>query len=223
MPTPPSPRDGPSIGQRLSEARLARGLSLTDVERQTRIARRYLQAFEADQWDVLPAPVYARGFLRNYARFLGLDDKELVAGLAVEPQAQAVLPAVRKQGNAAVVWIIVGLAFGLGVLLWAFVALGAFQAVGDVIDDIRGDGDSPTPTPTVGTPAPSFSCVGLESQESLTAEEQAWFSQNCATPTPIPPTEVPFRTDCDAIRGTDYESSEEREYFLENCLTPPAG
>jgi cytoskeletal protein RodZ len=218
----PTPHDGSSIGQRLSEARLARGLSLTDVERQTRIARRYLQAFEADQWDVLPAPVYARGFLRNYARFLGLDDKELLAGVSFETQTPHVLPVVRKQSNTGLIWVIVVIAFGLGVILWAFIALGAFQAVGDVVDDITGD-DSPTSTPIVATPAPSFSCADLQSDQSLTAEEQAWFTENCATPTPEPPTEAPYRTDCEAIRGTDYESAEERDYFLENCLTPPAG
>jgi hypothetical protein len=216
----PTPQDTPSIGQRLSEARLGKGLSLFDAERQTRIARRYLQAFEADQFDILPAPVYARGFLRNYARFLGLDENEIVAGLAPGSQPPNVLPVIRQPGSSGI-WMIVGVTFGLGVLLWAFLALGIFQSVEGLIDDIGGD--PPAPTPIVATPAPSFSCDDLRARDSLTADEQAWFSENCATPTPPSPTPVPFRTSCDEIRGTDYLSPEERGFFLENCLTPTPG
>lgn len=64
------------LGTTLARAREARGLTLEDAERDTRISRRYLQALEAEQFDVIPAPVYARGFLRSYSQYLGLDPKE---------------------------------------------------------------------------------------------------------------------------------------------------
>ncbi|GAB4333338.1 MAG: hypothetical protein Kow0010_19700 [Dehalococcoidia bacterium] len=67
------------IGRRLIEAREARGLTLEDVERDTRISRRYLQALEQEQFDVIPAPVYARGFLRSYSQYVGLDPQEMLA------------------------------------------------------------------------------------------------------------------------------------------------
>lgn len=67
------------LGSLLTRAREARGLTLEDAERDTRISRRYLQALEAEQFEVIPAPVYARGFLRSYAQYLGLDPQEALA------------------------------------------------------------------------------------------------------------------------------------------------
>ena len=75
----------------LSEARLARGLTLEDAERGTRIARRFLIALEEHDYSVFPAPIYARGFLRSYCRYLGVDPEaqlaELPAGWAASPPA----------------------------------------------------------------------------------------------------------------------------------------
>ena len=66
------------VGQALREARLERGIELSEVERATKIRIKFLEAMEEDRWEELPAPVYARGFLQTYARFLGLDDLALV-------------------------------------------------------------------------------------------------------------------------------------------------
>ena len=67
------------IGQLLRQTREAKELSLADVEEQTRIRQRYLSALESGDWDEMPNPVAARGFLRTYADFLGLDAEDLVA------------------------------------------------------------------------------------------------------------------------------------------------
>lgn len=67
------------IGARLIDAREARGLTLEDAERDTRISRRYLQALEDEEFDVIPAPVYARGFLRSYSQYIGLDPQEMLS------------------------------------------------------------------------------------------------------------------------------------------------
>ena len=67
------------LGDWLIRAREARGLTLEDAERDTRISRRYLQALEDERFDVIPAPVYARGFLRSYSQYLGLDPQEAMA------------------------------------------------------------------------------------------------------------------------------------------------
>ncbi len=66
------------LGSRLIRAREARGLTLEDAERDTRISRRYLEALEAERFEVIPAPVYARGFLRSYSQYLGEDPRELL-------------------------------------------------------------------------------------------------------------------------------------------------
>jgi cytoskeletal protein RodZ len=73
------PRENPgwlSLGRWLRQAREAKGCSLAEVEQATRIRRKFLAALEAGQWKELPSEVVGRGFLRNYARFLGLDPQE---------------------------------------------------------------------------------------------------------------------------------------------------
>lgn len=69
----------PGLGERFRAAREARGLSLSDVSEQIRIRSVYLAAIEEENWSAIGAPVYVRGFLRTYARFLGLDTEEVVA------------------------------------------------------------------------------------------------------------------------------------------------
>ncbi|MEW6581830.1 MAG: RodZ domain-containing protein [Actinomycetota bacterium] len=61
------------IGNTLREARLRRGWDLTRCETDTKIRSKYLRAMEDEQFDLLPAPTYVRGFLRSYAEHLGLD------------------------------------------------------------------------------------------------------------------------------------------------------
>ena len=61
------------IGSSLREARLRQRLDLSDVERATHIRSRYLHALEEEQFEALPGRAYAKGFLRTYANFLGLD------------------------------------------------------------------------------------------------------------------------------------------------------
>ena len=61
------------IGSSLREARMRRGLELSDVERDTRIRTRYLTALEEERFDVLPGPAYAKGFLLIYGKFLEVD------------------------------------------------------------------------------------------------------------------------------------------------------
>ncbi len=61
------------IGDSLREARTRRGLSAADVQKGIRIRERYLTALEEEHWEMLPGEAYAKGFLRTYAEFLGLD------------------------------------------------------------------------------------------------------------------------------------------------------
>ena len=69
------PRD---LGGVLRERREAMGASLAEVEAATRIRQKYLAALESDDWSLLPGEVVGRGFLRNYATYLGLDPTEVV-------------------------------------------------------------------------------------------------------------------------------------------------
>ncbi len=66
------------IGNVLKEAREEKGLTLDVVEQKTNIRKKYLQALEDENFNIMPGRVYAKGFLRNYAGFLGLDPNPLL-------------------------------------------------------------------------------------------------------------------------------------------------
>ena len=78
----------------LSQTRQARGLTLDDAERSTRIAKKFLIALEDHNYSIFPAPVYARGFLRSYCRYLGIDPEPQLAEL---PQGWAAAPPVQTE------------------------------------------------------------------------------------------------------------------------------
>ncbi len=61
------------IGNSLREARLRQSLDFPEIEQGTKIRAKYLRALEDEQFDVLPAQTYVKGFLRSYAEYLGLD------------------------------------------------------------------------------------------------------------------------------------------------------
>ncbi len=63
----------PGLGDEFRAAREARRLSLSDVSEQIHIRSVYLQGIEDEEWSSIGAPVYVRGFIRAYARFLGID------------------------------------------------------------------------------------------------------------------------------------------------------
>jgi cytoskeleton protein RodZ len=68
-----------TLGEEFRSAREARGLSLSDVAERLHIRSVYLAAIEDEDWKAIGAPVYVRGFMRTYARFLGLDAEAAVA------------------------------------------------------------------------------------------------------------------------------------------------
>lgn len=81
------PEEG-SFGSWLRRQRELRQVSLRDVADRTKISYRYLEAMEEDRFDILPAPVFAKGFLREYARYVGLSPDEVVNHYLAVQQAQ---------------------------------------------------------------------------------------------------------------------------------------
>jgi cytoskeletal protein RodZ len=68
-----------SLGDKLRSIREAKGYSYDYVGRETNIARRYLEALEAEDFSKFPGEPYLLGFLRNYGEYLGLDIEELLS------------------------------------------------------------------------------------------------------------------------------------------------
>jgi cytoskeleton protein RodZ len=93
-----------TIGQRLKTEREEQRLTLEKVFEATRIRVPYLQALEADDLSLLPSPVQARGYLRNYAEFLGLDFdfilKEMQAMNAQQASGKVIGPADEENAPA---------------------------------------------------------------------------------------------------------------------------
>jgi len=111
------------LGEELRDARLALGLSVEDLAASLRIRRGYLVALEEGRLRDLPAPAYALGFVRSYARALGLDEGEMVrrfrevSGPAVRRKTDLVFPEpVPERGVPA----------GAVMLLGAVLAVGAY-------------------------------------------------------------------------------------------------
>ncbi|RIX32214.1 helix-turn-helix domain-containing protein [Sphingomonas edaphi] len=73
-----------TVGQRLREAREAKGLSIEDIAASTRIPTRHLASLETSEWDKLPAATYSIGFAKNYAGAVGLDRGEIGEQLRAE-------------------------------------------------------------------------------------------------------------------------------------------
>src|SRR5205807_8760766 len=67
-----------SFGEELRREREIRGISLKEISDATKISKRFLDAIENNDHRTLPAPVFTRGFVREYARYLCLNSEEIV-------------------------------------------------------------------------------------------------------------------------------------------------
>lgn len=68
-----------SIGEYLKKERELKAITLQEIATITRICTRYLQALENDDYSSIPADVYVRGFLRAYAKCVGLASNEIIS------------------------------------------------------------------------------------------------------------------------------------------------
>lgn len=80
-----------SIGQVLRDAREAQGLTLEEAAARLRLMQRQIVAMEADEFESLGQPVFARGFVRNYSRLLGLEPETLLAKMEGAPSEPSVV------------------------------------------------------------------------------------------------------------------------------------
>src|SRR5438477_8197680 len=67
-----------TFGEELRREREIRGISLKEIADATKISKRFLDAIEHNDHRTLPAPVFTRGFVREYARYLGLNSEDMV-------------------------------------------------------------------------------------------------------------------------------------------------
>jgi cytoskeleton protein RodZ len=95
-----------SIGETLRSERMRRNLELDRISKELKISTRLLEAMEVDRFDKLPGGVFTKSFVKQYARYLGLDDQEMAASLermlnppSVSPEAPDVNPHVKPHAS----------------------------------------------------------------------------------------------------------------------------
>jgi cytoskeleton protein RodZ len=177
-----------ALGQRIRAAREARGLSLSDVAQQIRIRSVYLAAIEDESWSTIGAPVYIRGFLRTYARFLGIDPEEAVAAFnrtqppppqSLPGREAAAEPAIPSRRGSPLIWI----AAAVAVLLIAFVtyneltlrrasAPGTAEASG--VPSLRPSMPATTPTPGAAAARTALPAPGSANSLAVVLSAPSW-------------------------------------------------
>ena len=157
------------IGNSLREARLRRGTDFAQAELHTKIRGKYLRALEDEQFELLPAQTYVKGFLRTYAEYLGLDgqlyvdefNSRFVSGEEHEPRVRrsAARPARHnRRSETAIVLVALGL-----IAVLTIVVISAFKGGSDKA--------SPPATPTATRarpPAPLLEVTALRGSTHLT-------------------------------------------------------
>jgi cytoskeletal protein RodZ len=82
----------PGVGQYLREQRESRRMSVEEVSRATRVPVQSVERIEADRFDELPGEVFVRGFLKSYARALGVPADEVMARYTASRRVAWVTP-----------------------------------------------------------------------------------------------------------------------------------
>ncbi len=150
-----------TIGAELRVRREERNQTLRDVADVVRIQMRYLEALEDDRIENLPGRVYALGFVRTYAEYLGLDANDMVARFkqeakGLEPQSDLTLPEPIDEGKvptAAIVIVAILLA-GAAYSAWYFMS-GPDSRIVDIVPEVPErlaglvDGDPPGEEPSI--------------------------------------------------------------------------
>ena len=163
-----------SFGAWLRRQREVREISLNEISSESKISYRYLEAFEQDNFEILPAPIFSRGFLREYARFVGLDPDEVVnyylSAVPVEEAAEesprvAPISSVNRSGWWPLLAVLVVLSGALGAFYWFSARTSEDSAVPDSVP------------PTAGSSVEVAETVEPEAQSLIRLTMD--FRQNC--------------------------------------------
>lgn len=199
------------LGRQLRDARLAKGLSLDDVQEMTKIRKRYLEAIEAGDFKVLPGSFYVRAFIKTYAEAVGLSADELLQEHqddVPETETEAVMEPVVQQRRAArrtssgsgrsgkwlsttLMWIFPLL---IVVLVYIFVVR-ADNGAPEVATDNTGQQQETTTPPQETTTPPATNTEESSTNPESTTPTGAGTDQEQTTPESTPGTDEQATTD----------------------------
>ena len=172
------------LGELLKDARQKKGVSLQEAATETHIQRHYLEALEQNNLKAFPSPVVARGLIRNYARYLGLDPIEaltlydgngrvLVKGQRLTPNGIEFMNLSMTRRTAFNWELFIGV-----ILLLVLLGGGGYLAYGNIVQ-----------TSVTATPTKTPLAAGLTDDSALVLPTVTPLPTN--TPTPLPPTPTP--------------------------------
>jgi cytoskeletal protein RodZ len=149
----------PALGDEFRSAREARGLTLSDVAEQLHIRSVYLNAIETEDWKAIGAPVYIRGFIRTYARFLGLDGESAIGRYnetvpAERPSsAPAAILSADDDGGGLSLWAVLAIVVAIGLVGFVGYEWWSYTQGGGAREPVAGA--SPAPSAVASLPAAS--------------------------------------------------------------------
>lgn len=176
------------VGERLREAREAKGIVLDDIARETRIPLRHLQAIEESRYDKLPAPTYSLGFVKAYAREVGENEVEIGQALrnelsdvfaARQTTALNEPPDPARIPSKAFAWAaaLVGLLVIGGLLVWrfGFYTNDADRSAGAGIDtEVAGPATPGNDTASAGSNQTAPAAIPTTGEVVMTATDAVW-------------------------------------------------
>jgi Uncharacterized protein conserved in bacteria len=213
-----SAQPAPTLPERLYTARERKGVDLYRAERDTKIRARYLGALERGDYRELPGAVYTKGFLRNYALYLGLDPDEILDQWRRERgDTNEVTPVLA--GPRPIAAPRQGLTFSPSLVVFALLTIGVLAFAGYLgVQLLR---FAKPPTIAVTNPATAV----VEVDESATKYTLRGTSTAGATINISTPGRDPYSVNADAsgIWTADVELRRGRNEFQVNALDPDTG
>lgn len=169
-----------TIGEFLAENRRKQGKSVRDVEKATKIGAKYIEAIENDDYAQFAAPVYAKGFIRNYADFLAVDPAPLIRQFNIEHGTPArqdhstryeVFDMYSSDGSKTkLIYAAGALLIGFVFIVWLFGSLLGRPAENVVVETTTTVSAQPALTPSVASSAPQPFTISL----TAVAERGTW-------------------------------------------------
>jgi cytoskeleton protein RodZ len=193
-----------AFGDRLRREREMRGITLDEICESTKIARRHLEALERDRFDQLPGGVFNKGFVRAYARFLGIDEDQAVADYTAatheQPEPEDKFPLEiheeedRQPKRRSLLPLIFILAALAGVLVGYFFYLRSKPAGSGPSAPVQQASPVPDPVPQSAAPSevPSSAANATAEAERVPARPAAESREKTASPALKKPAEKTF-------------------------------
>jgi cytoskeleton protein RodZ len=181
-----------SFGEHLKRERELRGVTLDEISTATRIATRFLEAIENEQWERLPGGVFNRGFVRAVARYLGLDEEDILAEYSQAAGERSNIPVwTGSPPDVApeqpwLAWILAG------VVILSIAGGGVFAVKRIVAWRVARRAGHPAPTVTVPSPPPATSPQGASAEPAVPQSDLP--STPSAPAPPDPPDPASART-----------------------------